>query len=121
MVRSLPLIHDITTDTANPPLFAALLLLRAGAPNPATYGGPAVAAQQKEASPDRAPDILDARPDAVFTHVLAAARTLGWDVVSAVPGEGLLEASDSTFWFGLKDDVVVRVVADSTGSRVEVR
>ncbi len=121
MVRSLPLIHDITTDTANPPLFAALLLLREGAPNPATYGGPAVAAQQKEAYPDLAPEILDALPDAVFKHVLAAARTLGWDVVSAVPGEGRLEATDTTFWFGFKDDVVVRVVAEGTGSRVDVR
>ena len=121
MARSVPPIHDITTDTANPPLFAALLLLREGAPNPATYGGTAVAAQQKKAYPDLDPEILDALPDAVFRHALSAARTLGWNIVSAVPGEGRLEATDTTFWFGFKDDVVVRVVAKGTGSRVDVR
>ena len=35
-----PPIHDITTDTRRPPEFVAVLPLRAGAANPATYGGP---------------------------------------------------------------------------------
>ena len=76
---------------------------------------------KKKAYPDLAPEILDALPDAVFKHALAAARTLGWNIVSAVPGEGRLEATDTTFWFGFKDDVVVRVVAEGTRSRVDVR
>ena len=121
MAQSVPPIHDITTDTASPPQFAAVLRLREVAPNPSTYGGPAVAAQQKEAYPDLAPEILDAPPDAVFEHALSAARTLGWSIVAAVPREGRLEAMDTTFWFGFKDDVVVRVAAEGTGSRVDVR
>ena len=121
MAQSVPQIHDITTDTANPPQFAAVLRLREVAPNPSTYGGPVVAAQQKEAYPDLAPEILDAPPDAVFEHALSAARTLGWSIVAAVPGEGRLEATDTTFWFGFKDDVVVRIAAEGTGSRVDVR
>ena len=106
MARSVPPIHDITTDIANPPLFAALLLLREGAPNPATYGGPAVATQQKKAYPDLDPEILDALPDAVFRHALSAARTLGWNIVSAVPGKAAWKrrtprsgsASRTTWW-----------------------
>ena len=35
---SLPYIHDITTDTENPPLFVAVLPLRAGVENPADAG-----------------------------------------------------------------------------------
>jgi uncharacterized protein (DUF1499 family) len=41
--------------------------------------------------------------------------------VSEAPAEGRLEATDTTFWFGFKDDVVVRVRPDGTGSRVDVR
>ena len=32
-----------------------------------------------------------------------------------------LEAVDTTFWFGFKDDVVVRVRPEETGSRVDAR
>jgi hypothetical protein len=39
-------IHDVTTDVDDPPTFVAILPLRADAPNPATYGGSDVAAQQ---------------------------------------------------------------------------
>ena len=33
-LNSVPYIHDITTDTSNPPLFVAILPLRAGLPTP---------------------------------------------------------------------------------------
>ena len=42
-VQRLPRIHDITTDTLNPPRFMALLPLRKDAANPAEYGGPDIA------------------------------------------------------------------------------
>jgi hypothetical protein len=54
-VRSLPFIHDITTDTEDPPQFVAVLPLRADAPNPPGYAGEDVAAQQREAFPDIQP------------------------------------------------------------------
>src|SRR5258705_5271662 len=38
--RSVPAIHDISTDTENPPAFVAIAARRAGAPNPAAYDGP---------------------------------------------------------------------------------
>jgi len=41
--------------------------------------------------------------------------------VAAVPGEGRLEATATTAWFGFKDDVVVRIRAEGSGSRVDVR
>ena len=43
--RGKPAIHDITTDTDNPPAFVAVLPLRAGAANPPEYPGAEVAAQ----------------------------------------------------------------------------
>jgi uncharacterized protein (DUF1499 family) len=38
-----------------------------------------------------------------------------------VPQEGRIEATDTTFWFGFKDDVVIRVRPTADGSRVDIR
>lgn len=119
--RSVPPIHDITTDTEQPPQFVAVLPLRADAPNPAEYEGAEIARQQVEAYPDIATHRLPVPPDAAFTRALDAAREMGWEIVAAEPGEGRIEATDTTFWFGFKDDVVIRVAADGSGSKVDVR
>ena len=50
--QHVPGIHDITTDTNDPPSFEALRAARLAAPNGLDYGGPAVAAQQHAAYPD---------------------------------------------------------------------
>jgi uncharacterized protein (DUF1499 family) len=41
--------------------------------------------------------------------------------VAADAREGRIEATDTTRWFGFKDDVVIRVRPDAAGSRVDVR
>jgi uncharacterized protein (DUF1499 family) len=99
----------------------AVLVRRSGARNPTQYGGPAVAAQQRKAFPDLVPLDLAASPERAFPAIEAAARGLGWEIVEAVPGEGRLEATATTNWFGFKDDVVVRVRPRDGGSRVDVR
>ncbi len=119
--RTVPPIHDISTDLEQPPAFVAILPLRADAPNTAAHGGEAVARQQRAAYPDIGPAVLDVNPEEAFGRALAAARRLGWEVVAAVPGEGRIEATDRTFWFGFADDVVVRVRAFNGGSRIDVR
>ena len=121
LARSVPSIHDISTDTDNPPAFVAIAERRRDAPNPAHYDGPEVAAQQKKAYPDLGPLTLPAPPARVLAAVEATARRLGWEIVAVVPAEGRLEATATTSWFAFKDDVVVRVTPAGTGSRVDVR
>lgn len=116
-----PPIHDISTDTQDPPRFEAVLPLREGAANTTRYGGPAVAAQQHKAYPDIRPLIVHQPPIQVFQQALKVARQLGWEVVAADSKRGRIEATDTTFWFGFKDDVVVRIRPASGGSRVDVR
>jgi len=116
-----PAIHDVTTDTMQPPPFLAVLPLREGALNPVEYGGPDVAAKQKQAFPDIVPLTLDLPPARAFDRALAAARSMGWDLVASDPAGGRIEATDTTFWFGFKDDVVIRVTPQPDGSRVDVR
>ena len=112
-----PAIHDITTDTIQPPPFLVILPLRAGAVNPVDYGGEDVAAKQKQAYPDIVPLALAVPPDRAFDRALAAARGMGWEMVASDPAGGRIEATDTTFWFGFKDDVVVRVTPQPSGSR----
>jgi hypothetical protein len=50
---SLPYIHDITTDTENPPEFVAAAKLRKEGDHPVAYDGPEVATKQKEARKKR--------------------------------------------------------------------
>lgn len=119
--RSKPPIHDITTDTDNPPPFVAVAPLRRDAANPVAYGGPEIAAQQKTAYPDLKPAALSVPPAQAFERALQAAKAQGWEIVAAVPAEGRIEATATTQWFGFKDDVVVRVRPEGAGSRVDVR
>lgn len=120
--RSVPRIHDITTDLENPPAFVAILPLRANAPNSAVHGGPAVAAAQRSGYPDLATAMLNLSAEQAFTKAEQAARAMGWEIVSTDRASGLIEATETTRWFGFKDDVVVRVrAAAAGGSRVDVR
>jgi uncharacterized protein (DUF1499 family) len=119
--KSVPPIHDITTDPADPPPFQAVLALRAGAANGVDYGGEAVAARQRAAYPDIAPIKLNLPPADAFTRALDAARAMGWKVVRADMAQGAIEATDRTFWFGFTDDIAVRVRADGADSIVDIR
>lgn len=121
--QRVPAIHDITTDPDNPPGFVAILPLRKDAPNPAAYGGPDIAAQQRAAYPEVVPAKLDLPPAEAFKRALAAARRMRWDIVDADEAQGRIEATDTTFWFGFKDDIVVRVtpMPGGQGSRIDVR
>jgi len=116
-----PPIHDITTDTDQPPAFVAILPLRAGADNPAAYGGPAIAAQQRKGYPHLAPLTLHLPPAQVFQKALSAAYEMGWKIVDSNPAGGRIEATATTFWFGFKDDIVVRITPTAGGSRIDVR
>lgn len=119
--RGAPPINDITTDPADPPSFVAILPLRAGAPNPPEYAGSPVADQQRAAYPDVKPLVLQMDAGRAFDRALMAVRGLGWEVVADDKSSGRIEAVDTTFWFGFKDDVVVRVREDAGGARIDVR
>jgi uncharacterized protein (DUF1499 family) len=119
--RSVPRIHDISTDTENPPLFVAVLPLRQGAENTAAYGGKEIAEQQRKGYPDIQPLVLALPPQAAFARALDAAESMGWTMVASNPAEGRIEATDKTLWYGFKDDIVIRVTPSGGGSKVDVR
>ncbi len=119
--NAIPSIHDITTDTEDPPVFVDVLPLRANAPNKVEYGGPELAATQKKAYPDLKPVVLELPPGQAFDRALEAVQDMGWDLVVANREERRIEATDTTFWFRFKDDVVIRLRPEERGTRVDVR
>lgn len=64
---------------------------------------------------------LKASPGEAFSRARAAAQDMGWEIASADPAAGRIEAVATTLWFGFKDDVTVRVAPQDAGSRIEVR
>jgi uncharacterized protein (DUF1499 family) len=119
--RSAPRIHEITTDPQDPPPFVAVLSLRASAMNPPEYGGAEVAAQQLRAYPDIQPLMLRLNASQAFQRALAVVHELGWEEAGSDAASGRIEAVDTTFWFGFKDDVVIRIREAGDGARVDVR
>ncbi|MGE3275363.1 MAG: DUF1499 domain-containing protein [Vicinamibacterales bacterium] len=118
-----PRIHDISTDTEQPPQFVEIARIRseAQAPNALDYSAE-VAAQQRQGYPDLGPLVLERPLDEAYQAALAAAEARGWTIVTADAAARRIEATDTTFWFGFKDDIAVRVTpADGGGSRIDVR
>ena len=127
-----PPIHDISTDIEYAPAFKTVLPLRAGATNGPDYDGPrtlvydgkktTVSALQKKYYEDVIPYIVFGKPLAIFWRGLNAANAMGWHVVSFDPKTLRIEATESSFWFGLTDDIVIRVKpAGKLGARLDIR
>lgn len=119
--KAVPRIHDVSTDLADPPAFVALAEARKAAPNGLAHGGAKVAEQQRAGYPDIKPLVVKAAPAEAMQRAIDAARSLGWQVAASDMAAGRLEATDTTFFFGFKDDIVVRIRPEGAGSRVDVR
>jgi uncharacterized protein (DUF1499 family) len=62
-------------------------------------------------------------PAIVLNNAVTVLEDMGLEVVNVSAEEGIVEATDTTFWYGFKDDVVVRVrsAESGSGSIVDVR
>lgn len=120
--RSVPRLHDVTTDTRDPPQLVAVLPLRekAKARNPAAYDS-ALAAVQANGYPDIRPLIVPSPAKAAFDAALALAVERGWEIVAVAPQQGRIEATAITFWYGFRDDIVIRVTAEQGMTRIDMR
>ena len=116
-------IHDISTDTNNPPRFEAVMPARlASHAASAEYAGASLAATQHAAYPEIAPLILALPPAEAFPRALATARAMPrWTIVAEEREAGRIEATARTLWMGFADDVVIRITAAGSGSRVDMR
>lgn len=131
---SLPFIHDISTDWVDPPMFTEYILEQRGSDsNPVTYvgkkdpkGTALVSELQAEGYPDiqsqTFPEPADYVTEAVT--IIAAENGLGFKLLPVRLNEGdiLVQSTATTFWYGFKDDVIIRVRPNpSGGSIVDMR
>ena len=120
--KGYPPIHDITTDTQNPPEFEAIVPLRADAPNPPQYiqeDGPAAA--QEAFYSDIEPIVVSLSYNEAYDRALEAAKDMPWTLVNESRKNGKIEAYEKLAWYGFIDDVVIRVDTTETGSRIDIR
>lgn len=126
LAMRLPPIHDITTDTASPPLFSTLAAQRKPGMNQIAYAGASAAALQVEAYPDIRPIVVPRPAGETFELVGDIVRRFKWKVASEQPPlgrgrPGLIEATDRTLVLGFQDDIVVRIAGDTHEARVDAR
>ena len=131
--KTVPPIHDITTDIAHPPQFRALLALRKadGAVNPPEYYGDTkitwhgqtktVAQWQRKYYTDIYTIRILTPPEKLYARALKAAKSMGWDIVAESAKDGHIEATDTTFFFGFTDDIAIRVRPSGMGARLDIR
>ena len=119
--ESLPYIHDISTDTTNPPEFVAAAKLRKTGDHPLTYDGNEVAELQHKAYPDLAPLTTKAPAEKVFEAAKAAIAQMGMHLADADAAQGRIEANHTSLLYGFTDDMVVRISTVPEGTKVDVR
>ena len=119
--KSVPPIHDISTDLVNPPEFVAIAPLRADAPNPVEYAGVEVATQQRAAYPELQTLHYPQSKSELVEATKQAIDHLGWQLVNIDANQGIIEATDRTMWFGFKDDVIVRITDNGSERLVDIR
>lgn len=122
-----PPIHDVATDAVNPPAYVAIAPLRADSPNSMVYGedqdrtAQGLWEIQQEAFPDVVPQRFSEPVEEIFNRVVDAVDTMGLELVDANLADGRVEATDTTFWFRFKDDVVVYVTREGNETVVNAR
>ena len=135
-------IHDVSTDAADPPRFSqGVIDERAeqdfnpirnysdvlGEVGPWGENAFPDVAEETHGSlvprlyPDLDSLVVAAPPEEVLPKVQAAMMEFGLSDVTSQPQDSRVEGVAETFWFGFKDDVVVRVREINSGTKIDFR
>ncbi len=114
-------IHNVSTDIEDPPEFTVVASLRGEGDNPLFYDSETIGPLQREGYPDLGPLDMDLPRDEMFELVRGVLIDMGLELVREDPEQGEIEAIATTFWFGFKDDLVVRLRETDAGTRMDVR
>jgi uncharacterized protein (DUF1499 family) len=118
---SKPLIHDITTDINDPPVYVEVKNLRQAGDNTVEYLTEENATKQKTAYPDITPIMTTLSFNDALIEATQTVKDLQWEFSNLDYENGIIEAYDSSNLFGFIDDIVIRVRQDGAGSRLDIR
>ena len=133
---SVPPIHDYATDWTQPVMPSPQLLSARGPdanpivetprtkalssrPEVENWADDRVSRIGSEACPQARPVTLRLSPSQAQARAATALTSAGLEIVTEAPGR--IEATHTSFWYGFKDDVMVRIRAEGAGSRVDIR
>ena len=122
-----PMIHDITSDTVNPPVFLFTQQDEGFRENSLIYGDGRISAEQLvaiqlSAYPDIHTMTVEVPARRVYQKALFVSSMLGWKVSAQDVSILHFEAQGSTDMFGLAYDVVVRITSlDEQSSAIDIR
>ena len=126
-----PAIHDITTDTANPPQLLLAAEQRTARDHSTQYGGTVIARLQARYYPHIEPLIIEASHTAVLNAVKSVATEMKWQQLGIrqpstqsteqLPVIAVLEATASSRIFGFKEDIAVRLSGEDGRIQVDIR
>ncbi|XPF96248.1 DUF1499 domain-containing protein [Colwellia sp. RE-S-Sl-9] len=119
--KSLPFLHQVSTDTVNLPQFKAILALRGEGTNPLEYDSEKLAPLQQKVYPELQPIVSILNTEQAFNKAIDTAIKLGWEIVAKDIKQGMIEAVDTSLLWGFKDDVAIRIQATDTGSKIDLR
>ncbi len=131
--RSVPAIHDVTTNSANPPEFVKLPMRADNWRNIPGHKDARFSQQDArgrwkmlhdEAYGDIKPLKLIGKPDFVISCAARLAKDEGWEIALSDPATGRLEATETVSLYRFNDDVLVQatlVAGEDRLSRVDMR
>jgi uncharacterized protein (DUF1499 family) len=132
IARSVPAIHDISTNLEDWPRFYRLTVRPDNLENVPDMGRAELAAlppreRWQAIHREHYGDIATIRVPWTVAETVERARALaerrGWEVVTTDREQGIMEAVDTSFFFRFKDNVIVRVrpAGEGSGSLVDMR
>jgi hypothetical protein len=129
--RSVPAIHEVATNLDDLPQFTRLKLREDHLENVPDMDRPELKAMapdarwktiHREAYGDIRTIRVPMSPEDTIRRAADLARERGWEIAHQDGARGVLEATETTFFFRFKDDVVVRArPAPGGGSLVDMR
>jgi len=115
-----PRIHDITTDTEDPPVFQAAPNHRKENHNPLDIKPESISLQRKSYSDLKTLSVSLSRA-AAFERAREVGRQMGWVFYWDDPEGGTLEGVATTRLMGFKDDIIVRIRTEGANTRIDLR
>ena len=119
--KSVPEIHNISTDIVNPPKFDKVVALRSAQNNPLEYDITVLAEIQAKAYPKVTTLITDLTRSEAHTRAKAVIESMGLELVNSDAEAGIIEATQTTTVWGFKDDIVVRITEKEEKTAVDLR
>jgi uncharacterized protein (DUF1499 family) len=119
--KSVPSIHNISTDVVNPPKFDKVVALRGENTNPLEYNVEKTASVQTQAYPKVKTLITDLSASDAHARAKAVVESMGLELVNSDVSNGIIEATETTTLWGFKDDLVIRIAEQDGKTAVDLR